>query len=218
MNRHIAVIDPGMRVPELDCFNRMARVSPLPLTYHLPAMFGLDSLRRAEGGLAGVVVLGSGASVNDDLPWQTELREWLAPRLTGGVPSLGLCYGHQLFASVLGGEVGFVRPDRVKLKGIRRVRLAPDPLWGSEIEGPLLVTHREGVSRLPDGCVILGASPECAVEAFRHAALPVWGFQAHPEATPAFALNNDVPLGDPADLAFGNRRVDEFLATAGAAR
>lgn len=217
MNRHIAVIDPGMRVPELDCFNRMARVSALPLTYHLPAMFGLDSLYRAEDGLAGVIVLGSGASVNDDLPWQTALAAWLRPRI-GGVPALGLCYGHQLFASVLGGDVGFVTPDRVKLKGIRRVSLAPDALWGAGVDGPLLVTHREGVTRLPDGCVILGASPQVPVEAFRHAELPIWGFQAHPEATPAFALNNDVPLADPADLAFGNARVDEFLATAAAAR
>ena len=42
--RHIAIIDPGTRVPELDCFNQLTRRSPVPLTYHLPALFGVDSL------------------------------------------------------------------------------------------------------------------------------------------------------------------------------
>ena len=41
---HIAVIDPAVRIPELECFNQMALISPLPLTYHLPAMYGQQSL------------------------------------------------------------------------------------------------------------------------------------------------------------------------------
>ena len=52
--RPVAVIDPAVRVPELDCFNRMSRRSRLPLTHHLPALFGLDSLRRAEADLRGI--------------------------------------------------------------------------------------------------------------------------------------------------------------------
>src|SRR4029078_898838 len=78
---HVAIVDPAVRVPELDCFNRMSRASTVPLTYHLPALFGLDSLVRSAEGVEGRVVLGSGASVNDDLPWQDELRSWLEPLL-----------------------------------------------------------------------------------------------------------------------------------------
>src|SRR5688500_14799459 len=121
--RHVAVIDPAMRVPELDCFNRMTRRSRGPLTYHLPALFGMDSLERG-GEPAGIVILGSGASVNDDLPWQHALKGWLRPRVEGGTPVLGLCYGHQLLADLLGGEVGYVSADRVKRRGLRTVRLA----------------------------------------------------------------------------------------------
>jgi GMP synthase-like glutamine amidotransferase len=209
---HIAVIDPGVRVPELDCFNRMSRRSPVPLTYHLPALFGLDSLVRAEDGLAGVIVLGSGASVHDTLAWQDQLSAWLAPRLQAGTPFLGLCYGHQLAAHLLGGEVGFLHADRHKVHGMREIALTGDVLWGDACAGALMVSHRETVVRAPPGCAVVGASPEVAVEAFAHRGLPIWCFQAHPEATPAFAINNGVPFdADPAVLAFGHRLVDAFL-------
>src|SRR5687767_4113928 len=100
MARTVAVIDPAVRVPELDCFNRMSRRTTARLTYRLPALFGLESLYR-EDALAGVVILGSGASVNESHPWQDALRDWLRPRLAAGTPVLGLCYGHQLLADVL---------------------------------------------------------------------------------------------------------------------
>jgi GMP synthase-like glutamine amidotransferase len=209
---HVAVIDPGLRVAELDCFNRISRRSPLRCTYHLPAMFGLDSLRRAEAGLAAVIVLGSGASVNDSLGWQDGMIDWLRPRLAADLPYLGLCYGHQLLAAALGGRVDFLFPDREKRKGLREIRLDADPLWGAATHGPVLVSHREGVVGLPSGASVVGRSDEVAVEALRLDGRRQWGLQSHPEATPAFALNNDVPFsGDPAVLQFGNRLVDAFL-------
>lgn len=211
MRPHIAVLDPGTRVPELDAFNRMSRRSRLPLTYHLPAMQGLDSLRRVEDATVGVVVFGSGASVHDDLPWQDELRDWLAPQLQR-LPVLGLCYGHQLLAQMLGGEVDFLFEDRHKLKGLREVTLQATPLWGAQRRGPLVVSHREAVTRIPDGCELLGATDDCAIEAFRHRSLPLWGIQAHPEATSAFVANNDVGVDAPDEVyAFGHALVDAFL-------
>jgi len=212
MRAHLAVIDPGVRVPELDCYNRMSRRSRLPTTYHMPALFGLDSLIRAEDGIAGVVVLGSGASVHDPLPWQDALSAWLRPRMTGGTPFLGLCYGHQLGAHLLGGEVGYLFPDRAKLVGMREITFDANLLWGEAVAGRLMVSHRETVVRVPEGCDVVATSPEVAVEAFAHRELPIWGFQAHPEATPSFAQNNNVPFDeDPAVLGFGHGLVDGFL-------
>src|SRR5687767_13150001 len=136
---HVAVIDPAMRIPELDCFNRMSARSPFPASYHLPALFGTRTLTTAGDTVRGVIVLGSGASVNEDHAWQDELRAWLRPRIDAGIPMLGLCYGHQLLAKLLGGTVGFAFADRHKEQGIREVRLADNPLWGSACAGPLMV-------------------------------------------------------------------------------
>jgi len=217
MTAHVAVIDPAIRVPELDCYNRMARSSRMPLTYHLPALFGLDSLHRATGDVRAVVVLGSGASVNETHAWQDGLRDWLAPLVERNVPMLGLCYGHQLLAQMTGGEVSWLHPDRTKEKGIRTVRLAADPLWGEAREVPLLVSHRETVVRVPPDAEVVGRSETCAVEALAWTKRPLWSFQSHPEATVAFAANNAVPLSeaDATVLAEGQALVDRFLESAG---
>lgn len=210
---HVAVIDPALRVPELDCFNRMSRASKLPLTYHLPALFGLDSLLRDEDELRGVVVLGSGASVNEDHGWQVALFDWLRPWLAAGRPTLGLCYGHQAIVHLLGGRVDFRRPDREKRRGLRTVSLDADRLWGEARAVEVLVTHREAAAVVPDALAVVGRSDEERVEAVAHREAPIWGFQCHPEATPAFARNNDVPFdGPPSRLAPAQALVDAFLA------
>jgi GMP synthase-like glutamine amidotransferase len=215
MRPHVAVIDPATRIPELDCFNRMNRRSPVSLTYHLPALFGLDSLRLTEEGLLGLVILGSGASVNEAHAWQDDLRRWLRPKLEARVPTLGLCYGHQLVAQILGGQVGFVHPDRHKELGVREVSLGATRLWGAPRSGPLAVTHREMVVEVPDQMDVIAASERCPVEALAHRSLPIVSLQTHPEATMAFLRNNSVPWPlDAEALQFGHGLVDEFLASA----
>ena len=52
-----------------------------------------------------VIVGGSIASVNDGLPWQATLLEWLRRFRNTGKPLLGICGGHQLVAQALGGGV-----------------------------------------------------------------------------------------------------------------
>jgi GMP synthase (glutamine-hydrolysing) len=211
--RHLAVLDPGLRVAELDCFNRLSCRAPLPCTYHLPALFGLDSLLRAEDGLAGVVVLGSGASVHDALPWQSALMDWLAPRLAAGLPFLGLCYGHQLLAHLYGARVEVVFPGDRKARGWRRVDLDPNPLWGAACGGEVLVSHREAVVYAPPPLQVVGRSDAVAIEALVVAGRSQWGLQCHPEATAAFAANNHLGVTpDPAALAFGHGIVDRFTA------
>lgn len=210
---HVAVIDPATRIPELDCFNRMSRTSPVPLTYHLPALYGLDSVVRDEDALAGVVLLGSAASVNDPAPWQTALVEWLLPRVTAGLPTLGLCFGHQLLIRMFGGRVGPLFHNEEKRRGLRTVHLEANSLWGDASTLDVLVSHREGALEMPASLCVLGRSDEVEVEAMGHRTLPVWGFQFHPEATPAFARHNGVPFdGPPQRLAPGHQLVDAFLA------
>lgn len=238
----IAVVDPATGTPELDCFNAMcerwaAAACPTPavFSYHLPALHGIASLldlerRLAEGArrLAGVVVLGSAASVNEDEDWQRELNGWLLPKLHDAVPVLGLCYGHQLLAKLLPGH-GMVSPvwaDGEACVGLRRVELQPDELWHNEWScGPLICSHKEGVTRLPDDMRALAVVMRNAgigqvatstfIDAMRHETLPIWGFQPHCEATDAFLQNNGIDHVDVeqrgAALPFGHKIVHSFL-------
>ncbi len=210
--RTVAVIDPGAKFPEIDCFNRISRNSPLPCTYHLPAQWGIDSLERTPDPIVGVIILGSGASVYDDEPWQKALNGWLSERLQT-TPMLGLCYGHQLLAHLLGGEIGLLHEDGTKERGVREVPIWEDPMWGEAATGPMVVSHREVVTRLPPNTVLRGRSEVCPIEAFAHVERPLWGFQPHPEATTQFTTNNSIPFeDDPAILAFGHGYVDRFTA------
>ena len=132
---------------------------------------------------AGVVVTGSSAMVSHREPWSERTGEWLARAALDGTPVLGICYGHQLLAHALGGEVG--RNPRGREIGTVIVRsLAPahrDPLlgvWGSA--APAHVTHVESVLALPEGAVRLAESDLDPVQAFR-VGERAWGVQFHPE-------------------------------------
>ncbi len=209
--RHVLVIDPAMQTPELDSFNRMVATSPLPLSYHLPAMFGMGSIARDDSNVAGVIVLGSASSVNDKLPWQAELGAWVDKRMRDGVPTLGLCFGHQLIASLCGAKVDFLFPDHRKLSGFTPTHLAANPLWGEARECQLFTSHREVVTECPAELVVTAQRPDVPNDGFAHRELPIWTFQPHPEATLEFLANRGVPAEEPARFADGHAIVDQFL-------
>ena len=97
---YINIIDPGTRTPEIDCFNYMVAQTPLKLTYHLPALYGSDSLKTWDNP-RGIIILGSGASPTEKSLWQTQLASWLQQQWQRDVATLGICYGHQLIAHML---------------------------------------------------------------------------------------------------------------------
>ena len=211
--RHVAVIDPGTKVAETDCFERMVQASPIPLSYHLPALEGLETLREIEEHVGGVVIFGSGASVHDPLAWQDALSAWLKPRAEAGLPVLGLCYGHQLLAHLFGGQIGFLFEDRTKLRGYREIHFSENQLWGSACSGALVVSHRETVLQCPPGFDVVASTSTVEIEAIAHRVLPLWGIQAHPEATAVFLTNNGLPVRpEPKVFGFGHGIVDSFLA------
>ncbi len=226
MKPHVAVIDPARKTAEVECLNRMALAAPLPLTYHLPAMYGMQS-RAAEdrAQVRGVVILGSASSVNDREPWQVALETWLKPHLLRGLPALGICYGHQMLAYMFGGRVDYLYPDRTKLKGLRRVEIgdlprvsAGDVGWAKQ-SGALVVSHNEVVATVPADFAVIAHSDAVAVDGLAHRRLPIWSLQPHPEATTEFLMNHQIegPIKDPPEsdaLRFGHGLVDAFIRVA----
>jgi GMP synthase (glutamine-hydrolysing) len=132
---------------------------------------------------AGVVVTGSSAMVSAREPWSERTGEWLVRAAQTGTPVLGICYGHQLLAHALGGEVG--RNPRGREIGtvvVRRLDAAQrDPLLGGWGDAePAHVTHLESVLALPPGAVRLAESDLDPVQAFA-VGERAWGVQFHPE-------------------------------------
>jgi len=134
----------------------------------------------------GVVVTGSAAMVGDREAWAERTADWLRDVVEAGVPTLGICYGHQLLAHALGGRVG---PNpRGREIGTISVTLADaaasDPLLaGLPARIDVHATHLESVLELPPGAQLLASSTLDPHQAYRVPGRPAWGLQFHPELT-----------------------------------
>ena len=134
-------------------------------------------------GYAGVIVSGSGAMVSDREPWSERTADWLRDAAHAGVPVFGICYGHQLLAHALGGEVGD-NPHGIEM-GTIDVTLLPqandDPLFvGLPACIKAQASHLQAVLRLPAGAELLATSALDPWHAFRWGESS-WGVQFHPE-------------------------------------
>lgn len=132
---------------------------------------------------AGILVTGSGAMVSDREPWSERSADWLRDAVHDGAAVFGICYGHQLLAHALGGEVADnPRGLEMGTVGIELLDAAgDDPLFtGLPDRFQAQATHVQSVLRPPDGAVVLATSPLDGCHAFRWGD-SAWGVQFHPE-------------------------------------
>jgi len=132
-----------------------------------------DVLRR--GGVAAVVLSGGPRSVLEE---EVEIAPAI---LDAGVPVLGICYGHQLLAKMLGGRVergpGEYGDTKVRL-------LEGDPLLeGLDREEVVWMSHGDYVASPPPGFKVLAVSERGYIAAMRSPDRPIYGVQFHPEVS-----------------------------------
>lgn len=148
-------------------------------------------LTGAEGTSAydGLLVLGGemDADADEVHPWLPVVRQRIAEAAAAGVPTLGICLGHQLAALALGGVVD--RNPHGCTVGLRQIDWEPavilDPLLGAIAgEDRAMQWNQDVVVALPPAAVVLATGLDGAVQAARFAAT-VWGVQFHPEADAA---------------------------------
>ncbi|WP_299057506.1 type 1 glutamine amidotransferase [uncultured Nocardioides sp.] len=152
-----------------------------------PAPDRLDAVDPRDAD--GLVVLGGSMGAHDDdtVAWLAPVKALLRSAVADGVPTLGICLGHQLLAAALGGRVA---PNPAgQTVGLTTIGWTPeaadDRLVGDLAGG---TTSRRGVHwnddvvlEEPSGTVALARTADGALQVARFAAT-AWGVQLHPEA------------------------------------
>ena len=97
-----------------------------------------------------------------------------------GLPILGICYGHQLMAYTLGGEV---KSAEVREYGKTHIDLNSKSQLFSDIETnqQSWMSHTDYVASVPQGFDIIGSTSGCEIASMANDAKKLYGVQFHPE-------------------------------------
>src|SRR5438477_1205354 len=134
-----------------------------------------ETIASELSGRKGVIISGGPSSVYD--PGSPSID----PRLLHiGTPVLGICYGQQLMAHLLGGEVhkgergeyGFAQLDMLEADTILHGISGRQQVW---------MSHRDTVMVPPQGFRVLARTETCAVAAMASPETRLFAVQFHPE-------------------------------------
>jgi GMP synthase (glutamine-hydrolysing) len=129
---------------------------------------------------AAFIITGSAANVPIREPWMLVAEAWLREVVSAGTPTLGICFGHQMLAQALGGDVQ-KNPRGREIGTIRIERVAEDPLFdGLPATFEVNATHIDTVVVLPPRATALARSPLDDHQAIRFTET-CYGVQFHPE-------------------------------------
>ena len=97
-----------------------------------------------------------------------------------GLPILGFCYGHQIMAATLGGEVAHSEVGEYGAATIKRD--GESVLFGdTPAEQTVWMSHRDAVSRVPEGFTVTSHTDVCPVASMECASRKLFSTQFHPE-------------------------------------
>ena len=176
----------------------------------------------AEKNPAGIVLSGGPSSVYE--PGSPALDPGI---LQLGVPVMGICYGFQVMAQQLGGEVA--RTGRREY-GATTMTVHGDGgalLVGQPESQTTWMSHGDSVARAPEGFAVLASTADTPVAAFASDEKKMYGVQWHPEVKHSEfgqrVLENflHTAAGIPADWNSGNviaEQVERIRAQVGSAR
>ncbi|EHU3217171.1 glutamine amidotransferase [Acinetobacter baumannii] len=131
------------------------------------------------------ILTGSWAMVTDKEPWSERTAIWVRNAISEKMPIFGVCYGHQLIAYALGGEINY-HSDGIEI-GCKNVQLSPlaqkDPLFRQfPLHFSAYLTHRQTVTKLPGGALNIASSQHDRHQIIRYNSTTI-STQFHPEFT-----------------------------------
>ncbi|MCX6762101.1 MAG: glutamine-hydrolyzing GMP synthase [Candidatus Moranbacteria bacterium] len=168
MKDHIAILDFGSQYMHLIArnireMNVLAKIYPHDVT--------AKELKNASG----IIFSGGPQSVYDKNSLTVDPKI-----LKLGVPILGLCYGHQLLAHLLGGRV---KPGHVREYGRAKLALKEKSALfaGVKKTTEVWMSHGDSVAKVPKNFSISASTQDCPITAMADEKKQIYGVQFHPE-------------------------------------
>ena len=171
MTEKILILDFGSQFTQLIARSvREANVYCEIIPYNKP--FTIDTT------LKGIILSGSPFSVNEEDFPKVDIE-----KLAAQVPVLGVCYGAQLTAKLLGGQVD---KSNKREYGRAILTIAKDDVLLSNISttNQVWMSHSDSISQLPEDFEVLATTDSIPVAAFKRNngnGFPLYGLQFHPE-------------------------------------
>ncbi len=135
---------------------------------------GLEKVLEMEP--AGIILSGGPASV-----FEEDAPTYDAAVFDQGIPVLGICYGMQLMAHLLGGVVKAADNREYGRRPVNVTVGAETPLAGLRGEIQTWMSHGVQVENLPRGFSSIAQSDTCPIAAMADRSRHLYGVQFHPE-------------------------------------
>lgn len=151
--------------------------------------FEFETVRLNDGmplpdpaGLDAVLITGSSAGVYDNhLTWMAPLRDFIRGAYAAKTPMVGICFGHQIMADALGGDVRKSEKGWGLGRHVYDVKLRPAAIGGNLPEFAIACSHQDQVIAPPSDAEVFLSSdftPNAGL-AYRNGA--AISLQPHPE-------------------------------------
>ncbi|MCX7129573.1 glutamine amidotransferase [Aeromonas sp.] len=126
------------------------------------------------------LITGSRHDAYSDIPWIQALRAWIRQAHDADVKLAGICFGHQVIAQALGGEV--VKSTKGWGLGVAVHPMLADAPWMVPVRDQIriLASHQDQVALLPPGATRLAGNDFCPNFMFLQGDHIV-AIQGHPE-------------------------------------
>lgn len=139
----------------------------------VPYNKALEEIKKRED-IEGIIFTGGPNSVYEENSPKIEKEIFEL-----GIPILGLCYGMQLMAHTLGGEV--INASEREF-GKTEIKTEDSKIFeGLEKEEVVWMSHVDRVSKLPEGFEVIAESKNCPVAAMANVDKNLYALQFHPE-------------------------------------
>lgn len=138
--------------------------------------------------MQAILIGGSPSSVYDSDEWIAPLKDFVRQAAQARVPTVGICFGHQIIADALGGDVR--KSEKGWGVGRHSYEIGERPAWMRDAGETfaLSVSHQDQVITPPSGAKTLARSAHTDHALIEYTTAPMLSFQGHPEFSDTYSI------------------------------